>query len=470
MPNGYLHARRRRRSLIALSVTVATAAGGTAALLWAWPDGSFTFTAGPGHGRGMSQTGAFDRSVGGDTADTILAHYYPGAELADIGPTTVRVRLQAQDDSTLDVISESVFYVAGRRVIPGQAAVLTPTPTGADVRITQGCDGETLWEGSTDDPWAYPSMEGTNRPAAEHLQLCGGSAYRGVLGVALENGKYRTVNDVDVDDYLMGVVPAEMVPNWADQGGSEALRAQAIAARSYALAEHRYAYAETCDTTDCQMYPGTDKEDTRTTDAVLATSGRVLSRDNHVLRAEYSASPDGGTPAENLEIGPALSDFPAAQPALPSFPLFPDLLNPNPSEPSESDPAAPTYSDPTYSDPTYTDPTYSDQTYPDQTDSYGVTPTPPIESNTPTEIRPHQNPGTRVRNPLPPSGSTGLPAGPTTLRLLANSHRFTDPTPETTAKPPLPNTIAPSTASTPTPPSAPQHPAFTTSAPANPFP
>ncbi|WP_067825852.1 SpoIID/LytB domain-containing protein [Nocardia inohanensis] len=451
MPNGYLHARRRRRSLIALSVTAATAAGGTAALLWAWPDGAFNFTAGPGHGRGMSQTGAFDRSVGGDTAETILSHYYPGAELADIGPTTVRVRLQHQDDSTLDVTSESVFFVAGRRVIPGQAAVLTPTPTGADIRITQGCDGETLWEGSTDDPWAYPIAEGTNRPAEELLQLCDGSAYRGVLGVALEAGKYRTVNEVDVDDYLMGVVPAEMVANWADQGGTEALRAQAIAARSYALAENRYAYAETCDSTDCQMYPGTDKEDPRTTEAVLATTGRVLARDSHVLRAEYSASPEGGTPAENLEIGPALTDFPAAQPAFPAKPLFPDLLTPEePSQPDETYPGQ-TYSDPTYSDPTYTDPTYADPTAP--TD---VNPAAPTQSLPPAVTKPHPNPGTRVRNVLPPSGS-GTPAGPTGLRLMSNTHHFTDPAPEPTPAQVHPTeTMLPRTASTPTPPIAPQ--------------
>ncbi|MEC3957937.1 SpoIID/LytB domain-containing protein, partial [Nocardia sp. CDC153] len=410
MPNGYLAQRRKRRGLLTLSLLVAATTGGTALLLWAWPDNAFHFTANAGHGRGLSQNGAFDKAVEGWTADRILANYYSGAEFADIGPTTVRVRLMEQDDKTLDIASDSVFYVAGRRVIPGQAAHLTPTATGADVSITQGCDGNKLWEGSTDDPWAYPVADGTDRPANEQLEICGGNAYRGVLGVALDNGSPRTVNDVDLEDYLKGVVPAEMVPGWADQGGTEALRAQAIAARSYALAEQRYSYAQTCDTTDCQMYPGTDKEDPRTTAAVKATAGRVLVRDNHILRAEYSAAPDGGlpTPASAMEVGPALTDFPAATPTLP------DLLTPQPPQtqptPTESDPTTPTTPDSTTPDPTT-------PTYPDGTQ--GVeTPTTPTN---PTQIRPTPNNRTRVGIPLPPLPALPSPGSSDPNSMLSDS-------------------------------------------------
>ncbi|MBF6135996.1 stage II sporulation protein [Nocardia otitidiscaviarum] len=321
MPNGYLRQRRRRRKTVSLCVVAAALAGGTAVVLWAWPDGEVRnqVAAGPyGHGRGLSQHGAYNQARDGWTAERILAHYYPGAELGAIGPTNVRVRLMAQDDSTLDVWSDSGFYVAGRRVIPGQAAHLTATPTGADVVITSGCDGDVLWTGSTDDPWVYPIEAGPDRPAAEHLTLCGGSAYRGALGVALDGAAARTVNDVDVDDYLMGVVPAEMVPAWADHGGAEALRAQAVAARSYALAEQRYPFAQTCDTTDCQMYPGTAKEDARTSAAVRTSTGQVLLRDGRILRSEYSAAPDGGSAIDirTLEVGPTPAELaPAPLPA-----------------------------------------------------------------------------------------------------------------------------------------------------------
>ncbi|MEU5762588.1 SpoIID/LytB domain-containing protein [Nocardia sp. NPDC047648] len=256
----------------------------------------------------MSQVGAFENARAGWAAERILEHYYPGATLTTIAPTAVRVRLMTRDDSALDAFADAGLRVAGREVAPGQVAHLTPQPGGrASVVVTAGCDGDVLWQAATDDPWIHPVDSRPNRPAAEHLTLCGGSAYRGALGVALEDGAARTINQVDVEDYLLGVVPAEVQPNWADKGAAEALRAQAIAARSYALAEQRYPYAQTCDTTACQRYPGTAQEDPRTAAAVSATAGAVLLRDGRILRTEYSAAPDGGEPADiqTLEVGPA---------------------------------------------------------------------------------------------------------------------------------------------------------------------
>ncbi|MEU1547370.1 SpoIID/LytB domain-containing protein [Nocardia sp. NPDC005745] len=264
--------------------------------------------AGPGHGRGMSQVGAFENARAGWAAARILEHYYPGATLTTIAPTAVRVRLMTRDNSALDAFADAGLRVAGREVAPGQVAHLTPQPGGrASVVVTAGCDGDVLWQAATDDPWIHPVDSRPNRPASEHLTLCGGSAYRGALGVAIEDGAARTINQVDVEDYLLGVVPAEVQPNWADKGAAEALRAQAIAARSYALAEQRYPYAQTCDTTACQRYPGTAQEDPRTADAVSATAGAVLLRDGRILRTEYSAAPDDGEPADiqTLEVGPA---------------------------------------------------------------------------------------------------------------------------------------------------------------------
>ncbi|MFE7798432.1 SpoIID/LytB domain-containing protein [Nocardia sp. NPDC057440] len=274
----------------------------------------------------MSQVGAFDSALEGWQAGQILEHYYPGADLGRIPQATVAVRLVEQDDSTLDAYADAGGRVAGREFAAGQAAHLTPLPDGgANVVVTTGCDGEVLWQSATDDPWIYPHDHAPGRPATEHLTLCGGSAYRGALGVATENGEARTVNRVDVQDYLLGVVPAEVQANWADKGAVEALRAQAIAARSYALAERRYPYAQTCDTTDCQAYPGTDKEDPRTAAAVVATAGMVLLRDGRILRAEYSAAPDGGEPADiyTFAVGPT-----------------PGELGPVPVEPGPADQSA----------------------------------------------------------------------------------------------------------------------------------
>ncbi|WP_280494122.1 SpoIID/LytB domain-containing protein [Nocardia asiatica] len=222
-----------------------------------------------------------------------------------------------QDGSSLDAFAAAGLRVGGRDVAPGQVAHLTPMPGGgANVVVTVGCDGSVLWQASTDDPWIHPIDSRSNRPAAEHLTLCDGSAYRGALGVALEDGAARVVNQVDVEDYLLGVVPAEVQANWADKGAEEALRAQAIAARSYALAEQRYPYAQTCDTTACQRYPGTAQEDPRTAAAVAATAGAVLLRAGRILRAEYSAAPSGGAPADiqTSAVGPAPGELVTSAP------------------------------------------------------------------------------------------------------------------------------------------------------------
>ncbi|MFE7745397.1 SpoIID/LytB domain-containing protein [Nocardia sp. NPDC057455] len=259
----------------------------------------------------MSQVGAFENARAGWAAERILEHYYPGATLTTIAPTAVRVRLMTQDGKALDAFAGVGLRVAGREVAPGQVAHLTPLPGGgANVVVTAGCDGDVLWQAATDDPWIHPIDSRPNRPAAEHLTLCGGPAYRGALGVTVEDGAARTINQVDVEDYLLGVVPAEVQPNWADKGAAEALRAQAIAARSYALAEQRYPYAQTCDTTACQRYPGVAREDSRTSAAVAATAGTVLLRDGRILRTEYSAAPGGGQPADiqTFAVGPAPVD------------------------------------------------------------------------------------------------------------------------------------------------------------------
>ncbi|WP_431966375.1 SpoIID/LytB domain-containing protein [Nocardia sp. bgisy134] len=289
---------------------------GTAVALWGWP-GDTPIRPLAGHGRGMSQVGAFDSAQQGWLAERILEHYYPGATLGTSPPTNLAVRLVEQDGSTLDAYAEAGFRVAGREVAAGQVAHLTPLPDGgANVVVTVGCDGEVLWQTVTSDPWIYPLDPKPNRPASEHLTLCGGTAYRGSLGLATENGEPRTINRVDVEDYLLGVVPAEVQANWVDKGAGEALRAQAIAARSYVLAERRYPYAQTCDTTDCQVYPGTVKEDPRTAATIASTAGTVLLRDGRILRSEYSSAPDGGEPADiyAFDVGPTPAELSVGRP------------------------------------------------------------------------------------------------------------------------------------------------------------
>ena len=118
--------------------------------------------------------------------------------------------------------------------------------------------------------------------------------YRGDIIIHNFNGTLTIVNSLPIEEYLLGVVPSEMPSRW----NSEAHRAQAIVARSYALANlnkrgsHGY---DLKDTPQDQAYGGASSETPQTTMAVLSTKGEVLTYDNKIIPAYYHASAGGKT-------------------------------------------------------------------------------------------------------------------------------------------------------------------------------
>jgi stage II sporulation protein D len=114
------------------------------------------------------------------------------------------------------------------------------------------------------------------------------------------------VNQVDLEQYLLGVVPREMPSRWGDDA-PEALEAQAIAARSYAMATRRIGgtfdmYADE----RSQVYGGVNAEDPRTTRAVAATTGKVVTLNGKIVTTYFFSTSGGRT--ENVEnvfrVGP----------------------------------------------------------------------------------------------------------------------------------------------------------------------
>lgn len=118
--------------------------------------------------------------------------------------------------------------------------------------------------------------------------------YRGDIIIYNINGELTVVNSLPLEEYLMGVVPSEMPSKW----NYEAHKAQAIAARSYALANlnkrgsHGY---DLKDTPQDQAYGGATSETEQTTQAVLSTRGEVLTYDDKIIPAYYHASSGGET-------------------------------------------------------------------------------------------------------------------------------------------------------------------------------
>lgn len=118
--------------------------------------------------------------------------------------------------------------------------------------------------------------------------------YRGHFKLVNDGNGLTVINDIPIEKYLKGVVPSEMPPAWEH----EAHKAQAIAARSYALANlgkrAKYGY-DLNDTPEDQAYGGASAETPQTNDAVIETEGIVLIYDGKIIPAYYSASAGGHT-------------------------------------------------------------------------------------------------------------------------------------------------------------------------------
>jgi len=217
-----------------------------------------------GHGVGMSQWGAEGYAVHGWSYPRILEHYYPGTELRREAPVTVRV-LVAERRDAVTIGSKAPYRVVDSA---GRSRVL---PAGRR-RIR-----------SLRRPLRFV-------PGAEPLSL-DGAGYRGEL---LVRPGLNVVDVLPLERYLRGVVPWEMPHRWAP----EALRAQAVAARSYALAtlKHGQPFDLYADTRD-QVYGGIRAEERATNVAVGATAGEVLTWDGRPALTYYFSTSGGRTAA-----------------------------------------------------------------------------------------------------------------------------------------------------------------------------
>lgn len=137
------------------------------------------------------------------------------------------------------------------------------------------------------------------RPNAKAGELSlDGRRYRGALELRHKGGGLTAVNIVPVDDYLRSVVPEEMPVDWP----AEAIKAQSVAARSFALASrgrHAGEGYDLCTTTHCQLYTGTAGEKSASNAAIKATRGEVLTYGGKPIEALFHT--DSGGMTENSE-------------------------------------------------------------------------------------------------------------------------------------------------------------------------
>jgi Stage II sporulation protein len=317
---------RRFAVIVVPSLAVVLGVVGLPAVAGAAPNDVVVAGHGWGHGRGLGQYGALGYAVDqGWSSAKILDHFYGGTKAGTIGSSDIAVRLSSLEGPTDSlkstgswITSSQDFSVGSLLIAKGSAARIVRSGTTWKVFTTfHGCAA-----GNNYGPWTITGATVTTAAnpgddTTKMLKVCAnGRSYRGTLHPVLAGTSVFMVNRLPMESYLRGVVPRESPASWGDAGGGRgmaALQAQAVAARSYAQAENRYAPdAKTCDTTSCQVYGGAGDqglpiEDPRTDKAVAATFGQVrLDAHNNVVRTEFSSSTGGWTVPGGL--WPAVKD------------------------------------------------------------------------------------------------------------------------------------------------------------------
>ena len=249
--------------------------------------------AGFGHGVGMSQYGAYGFAKHGVPYDQILAHYYTGTTLGSTAARTVRVLLLSNVGT---VTFSGANAACGVSLAPGQSYMAKRAGSDVSLRDSKGaqlanCGGLLSAAG------------------APNVTVTGKGIYHGGLEVRPGGvSGLNAINAVDLESYVRGVVPKESPSSWP----AEALKAQSVAARSYALADAvRGSGYDQYDDTRSQVYGGASAETAKSNAAVDATAGQVVMYAGKVAQTFFFSTSGGHTENnENSSLG-------FGQPAIP---------------------------------------------------------------------------------------------------------------------------------------------------------
>lgn len=239
--------------------------------------------AGYGHGIGMSQYGAYGSAKAGKNHQQILAQYYTGTTLGTNPSKTIRVLLMPYQAT---VRFGGVDAACGQALNPGKDYVAVRSGNDVALRDTGG--------NGLGNCGAVLSATG----AGGTVSLAGKGTYRGALEVRASSnpGTLNAINAVDIESYLRGVVAKESPSSWP----LEALKAQAVAARSYALTTGVGGNGfDAYDDTRSQVYAGVAGETPRTDQAVAATANQVVLHQGKVAETYFFSTSGGHT--ENNE-------------------------------------------------------------------------------------------------------------------------------------------------------------------------
>ena len=242
------------------------------------PPSFFISGRGWGHGIGMSQWGAYGFAQRGTTYEAILAHYYRSTTFGKAPVARIRVLL-GDGKKALAIASDSPFSL---RDGSGAVHQLQPGPYAFGPALKLKID-------PTQPVKALPGPL-VFLPGATPLKY-GGKQYRGQFQVNAAKASLQLVNSVGLEPYLYGVVPREVPFHWP----AEALKAQAVVARSYALAVRKSGAYDVYADTRSQVYGGIAAEKPTTSAAVDATAGQVLLYKGKVATTYFFSTSGGRT-------------------------------------------------------------------------------------------------------------------------------------------------------------------------------
>jgi stage II sporulation protein D len=263
-----------------------------------------------GHGVGMSQWGAYGYARHGWTWQRILGHYYPGTALADAPVSKVRVLL-------LEGTPRATVACAGGirvsdRTGRGHALPAGSYAVGSKLRLPVGHKRVRVQHGRQHrERFAVvPAARALRAPVVFDCPTApltlNGRAYHGTLVVRHAGRKLAVINTVPLDEYVRGVVAGEMPHRWS----IAALAAQAVAARSYALATLKPGGTfDLYSDTRSQVYGGIAYETPRTDVAVSKTGGKILTWHGRVATT-FFFSTSGGRTADVSQVWPAFGHVP----------------------------------------------------------------------------------------------------------------------------------------------------------------
>jgi stage II sporulation protein D len=240
----------------------------------------------------MSQYGAYGYAKHGKGYRFILAHYYEGTKIGMLqGPNVVRV--------LVGVLRSDVGF--------SQATSACGVSLDPDREYEAHREGSRVKLRSTSGKSLADCGRKLRAAGASRIEITGVGAYRGALEVVPTDsdvGSLNAINAVPVDQYVKGVIPNESPASWPQA----ALRAQAVASRSYALSVQVEGNGfDLYDDTSSQVYDGLDSETAASNQAAEATRGQVVTYGGKVAETYFSACSGGHTESiQNVFFGPAI--------------------------------------------------------------------------------------------------------------------------------------------------------------------